>query len=124
MGICPRSFSHVAALTWRSTAGSLGLIMLLAFPLVRAHDFNAHFRFNEARRSTIRHTSIETNKSETPVDQISQNHQRPNPVIPVELKLNTDPQPDVTWVSSVPISRLLLRLKLGVSRTGPADPLL
>jgi hypothetical protein len=124
MGIRPRSFLHVAAATWCSTASSLGLIMLVAFPLVRAHDFNAHFRFNEARRSTIRHTSIETTKSETPVDQIPQIHGPANPVLPVELKLNTVPQPDVTWVSSVPISRLLLRLKLGVSRTGPADPLL
>ena len=124
MGICPKSLLHVAAVTWRSTASSLGLIVLLAFPLVRGHDFNAHFRFNEARRSTIRHTSIETTRSETPVDQISEIHGPPNPVIPVELKLNTVPQPDVTWVSPVPISRLVLRLKLGASGTGRADPLL
>jgi hypothetical protein len=124
MRIRPRSFLRLAEVACCTIAGAVGLIVLLGFPLVRAHDFNEHFRFNEARRFTIRHTSIETTKSEPAIDRILRTYMQPNPIIPVELKLNPGTQPDVTSVNSVPLPRLLMRLKLGVSRTRRADPLL
>lgn len=119
-----KSGAHVFSNVLQLGACILTIAMLLAFPAVTAHHFDEHYRTPHVRRWVVRHTCVAQPES-TASDRVQ-------PASVVETKLpatiqtesaNTrfavlEPAPDV------PLIRLLLRSKLGPSRSGSSDPLL
>jgi hypothetical protein len=99
------------------------VLMLLAFPIRSAHRFENHFRAPEVRRSIERHTVVAHSES-APVERIADQAVVPALWVPVDLREAIQPASEVELSASIPISRLLLRLKLGSARSGSQDPLL
>ena len=96
--------------------------MLLAFPIRSAHQFSDHFRTPEVRRSIERHTPIAHPDSRSA-------ERTPHQALLPALLIPTDDlgaiKPAAHFdLAEIPISRLLLRLKLGSSRSSSQDPLL
>jgi len=102
---------------------ALCVISLLLAPFVRAHDFSEHLRVNEARRETIRNTSIET-ASVHDAEQLAQKVPAPNPILRAVPQILPEPVSYTEPAPPVQINRLLMRYKLGNSRAGDPDPLL
>lgn len=101
----------------------VSVLMLLAFPLRSAHQFADHFRTPEVRRSIERHTPI-AHSDTGPTSGITHQIVLPVLLMPVDIGENPFPATNVYVSSETPISRFLLRLKLGLSGSGSQDPLL
>ena len=112
-----------AATLFNLAACVVSVLMLLAFPIRQADQFTNHFRTPEVRRSIERHTPIAQPES-GPAERIAHQAVMPSVVMPVETGNVVDPVAKVDLSFQVPLSRLLLRLKLGSSRSGGQDPLL
>lgn len=106
--------AHIAAC-------AIGLMMLLSVPIQRPHRFTDHFRGPEVRRSIERHTKIAPPES-GPENRIQFDVLR-RLAAPVDDEAEIKALPDFDPVPQVPLTRLLLRLKLASSRAGAQDPL-
>jgi hypothetical protein len=101
----------------------VSVLMLLAFPMQRGHQFAAHFRSPEVRRSIERHTPIAHPEAGT-AERIAHQAVLPALLVYVDTGDVVEPAANIEFASQVPLARLLLRLKLGPSRSGGQDPLL
>jgi hypothetical protein len=101
----------------------VSVLMLLVFPIRKAHQFTIHFRSPEVRRSIERHTPIAQPESE-PAERIAHHAVLPTLLVPIDTGDAVKPVADFERSPQVSLSRLLLRLKLGSSRSGSQDPLL
>jgi hypothetical protein len=101
----------------------VSVLMLLVFPMQRVHQYTNHFRAPEIRRSTLRHTPIAQRES-GPAERIAHQAVLPALLVYVDTGDVVEPAANIEFASQVPLSRLLLRLKLGPSRSGGQDPLL
>jgi hypothetical protein len=99
------------------------VLMLLAFPLRSTHHFADHFRNPEVRRSIERHTPIAHSDTET-TGRVAHQIVLPAFVSPLDIGKARFPVTKVQVSSETPISRFLLRLKLGSSRSGSQDLLI
>jgi hypothetical protein len=101
----------------------VSVLMLLAFPVQRVHQYTNHFRAPQIRRSIVRHTPIAHPEAGT-AERIA--NQAVLPALPVYIDTGDEvaPAANIEFVPQVPISHLLSRLKLGSSRSGGQDPLL
>ncbi|HXK06922.1 MAG TPA: hypothetical protein VMS37_31295 [Verrucomicrobiae bacterium] len=119
-----RASLHAVAVAVYTVANLLCLLTLVSFASTRAHDFNQHFRINEFRRWTIRHTAVESAATNEAADRALKAQAR------TDVQFSIEPDHDFQLasysepVSPVPFTRLLLRLKLGIHRTDASDPLL
>jgi len=121
----PRRVSlHAIAVAVHAVANLLCLLTLVLFAWTRVHDFNPHFRIDEFRRWTIRHTAVESAASNEAADRALKSQASVDVSLPVEPKHDFQLASYSEPVSPVPFTRLLLRLKLGVGRAGASDPLL
>jgi hypothetical protein len=98
------------------------ILMLLTFPGIRMHQPAEHLRMPGIRGSTAQHTSLDRTTADTS-ERISVDHRYLSALFvkseePTKARENIDPTP------SVPIVRLLLRLKVGPSPSALSDPLL
>ena len=102
----------------------VGMLTLVTFVTLQGHQFTDHFRAPEVRRSTERHTVLIESRNDAS-DKITV-AQRLSRVPVVDAKSVTRPlgQFDSSFVPTLPITRLLVRLKLGPSRSGGQDPLI
>jgi hypothetical protein len=100
----------------------VSILMLLAFPIRSAHQFSDHFRTPEVRRSIERHTPIAHPDSRS-AERTPHQALLPALLIPTDDLDALKPAAHFDF-AEIPISRLLLRLKLGSSRSGSQDPLL
>jgi hypothetical protein len=123
MSIRFHSITRKAATLLNLAVCVVSVLMLLAFPLRSAHQFTDHFRTPEVRRSIERHTPIAHPDSRI-ADRIAHQAIMPAFLVPVDIGEATFSVANVEVSSKTPISRLLLRLKLGSSRSGGQDPLL
>jgi hypothetical protein len=108
--------------TVRIVACLLSILMLTTFPAIRIHQSTVHLRMPGVRRSITQHTSLDRTTADSS-ERISVDHRYLDSVFvkneePQKAFGNIDPPP------SVPIIRLLLRLKLGPSPSDISDPLL
>ena len=101
----------------------VGVLMLLAFPIRQAHQFTNHFRTPEVRRSIERHTPIAHPEAGI-AERIAHQAVLPALLVHIDTGAVVEPAANIEFASQVPLSRLLLRLKLGSSRSGGQDPLL
>ena len=101
----------------------VSVLMLLAFPMQRVHQYTSHLRSPEVRRSIERHTPVAHSEAGT-AERIA--HQAVLPALLVHIDTGdvVEPAASTEFASQVPFSRLFLRLKLGSSRSGGQDPLL
>ncbi len=101
----------------------VSLLMLLVFPMGPEHQFTGHFRSPEVCQSIERHTPIAQPEART-TECIA--HQAALPALLMLINNGdvVEPVANIEFSPQVPLSRLLLRLKLGPSRSGGQDPLL
>jgi hypothetical protein len=97
------------------------ILMLMTFPTIRIHQPAEHLRTPGIWRSITRHTSLDRTTADSS-ERISVDHRCLETLFvkneePQKALGNIDPTP------SVPIVRLLLRLKLGPSPSDISDPL-
>jgi len=123
MGTRSNSTAFQAASVLNFAACLVSVLMLLAFPMQSAFRLADHFRAPEVRRSIVRHTFIAQHQS-GPVDRIARQAVLPAFPAPIDTENVTEPISNIEISSQVPLSRLLLRVKLGPSRSGGRDPLL
>jgi len=109
-----------------SLAGCVvSVAMLLVFPMQSAHQYANHFRTPQVRRSIERHTFIaHPDGDAAPAQRIANQAVFPALLVPLDAGNAVKPIANFELSSQVPISRLLLRLKLGSPRSGSQDPLL
>jgi hypothetical protein len=98
------------------------ILMLMTFPAIRVHQPAEHLRMPGIRSSITRHTSLDRTTADSS-ERISVDHRYLCTLFieneePQKALENIDPTP------SVPIIRLLVRLKLGPSPSDISDPLL
>ena len=99
------------------------VLMLLTLPVPRAHQFTDHFRAPEVRRSVERNVFLERTKSDAS-ERISTHYLQPTGLFRADTEDSVKPFREFALTPRVPLTRLLLRLKLGPSRSGTPDPLL
>ena len=122
----------MGALLQRSTVGiarSLyiaaclaSMVMLLTLSMALTHQNADHFRMPEVRRSVERHSFLNESKSDV-VDKISAQNLRPTIVFRGEPDPGVERIIEPAPIVQAPIMRLLMRLKLGPSRSSSPDPL-
>jgi hypothetical protein len=106
----------------RAGSSLIALVMLVSFPLTKNHDFGAHFRNAEVRRTVVRHALV-LQTEDSRVGQIVRRDIEPVLLIQVDLG-RFKPETKFFVVSRQPLRRLLLRLKsVHPGASGP-DPLL
>jgi hypothetical protein len=96
--------------------------MLLAFPANNIHRFENHFRLPRVRRSIEKNTPF-AQPELTGAEQIANADVAPTVLIAIATAVFSDPPARFQIVSEIPITRFLLRPKLGPSRSGESDPL-
>jgi hypothetical protein len=101
----------------------IGALMMFALPMQRAHQFTDHFRTREVRRTIERHTFLAQPEAD-PAERVAHIAILPALPVPVETCSNVKPLAAFEITPHVPLTRLLLRLKLGPSRASAQDPLL
>ena len=102
----------------------VSLLMLLAFPMSPAgHQFTGHFRTPEVCRSIERCTSIAHPEAGT-AERIARQAALPTLLVPIDTGDADAPVVNIEFAPQTPLSRMLLRLKPGSSRSGGPDPLL
>jgi hypothetical protein len=99
------------------------MLMLLAFPTQRVHQYSIHLRAPEIRRTIERHTFVVHPEAGT-AERIAYQAVMPGVLEPVATGDALKPVVHSDIFRQVPISHLLARLKLGSSRSGGQDPLL
>jgi hypothetical protein len=106
-----------------SAVCAVTLLMMLTFPISQGHQLTSHFRVPDVCRSTERRTPIAPPEAET-AERIA--HQAALPALPIPIIINevVEPTANIELPPQVPLSRLLLRLKIGSSRSSSQDPLL
>jgi hypothetical protein len=121
IGINSKAFKH--ADLFRFVACAFSVLMLLTLPIRSGHQYTNHFRTPEVRRTVERHTYV-AHTNAGPAESVP--HQ--NVLAPLLATVDDGdvikPVVDSEISTQIPISRLLLRLKLGWSRSGNQDPLL
>jgi hypothetical protein len=117
-----RDFRSIAAAAVRTALWLVGMLMVLAFPLQRAHSSLSHFRAHEARRSVVRHTLL----ARTPETATAkESHKRPTDFVAQFEDLDeSEPATKNCAIPAIPVKFYLTRLKLGSPHTGGQDPLL
>jgi hypothetical protein len=101
----------------------VGLLMILTFPVQRPHQFTAHFRGDEMRRSVQRHTSLAESEAGS-AERIAQRDVLPAIRVPVTIPPSVSLLAASKFRLPIGFRRLLLRLKLGPSGTCAPDPLI
>ncbi len=101
----------------------VSMLMLLAFPLERVHQYTNHLRAPEIRRTIERHTFVAHSEART-AERIANQAVMPAILESVETPDAVKPVVDFKLSPQVPISHLLARLKLGSVHSGGQDPLL
>ena len=113
MSIQSRFSSRLLIGFLRASAGLITLVMLVSFPLTKNHDFEAHFRNAEVRRTVVRHTIVSP-AEDSRTGQVVHRDIEPVVLIPVDPgKFN--PETKFIVVSCLRPRRLLLRLKIRAS---------
>jgi hypothetical protein len=118
----PRDFRSRAAVALREALWFVGVLMLVAFPLQRAHSSSSHFRTHEIRRSIVKHALLApTPKSYT----VQEAYRRPVSFARL-LERCDESEPAITrfTIPTIPVRLFLTRLKLAPSNNGRQDPLL
>jgi hypothetical protein len=117
-----RAFRRRLAATVRAVLWLVGMLMLLAFPLQRAHSSSPHFRAHEVRRSVARHTRL----ARTPETAAAEEAYKCPAVLARLLEDwdETEPAINSSTLPTIPVKLFLTRLKLGSSHAGGEDPLL
>ncbi len=117
---------HIATLRVASllnlVACVVGVLMLLAFPMERVHQYASHFRTPEARLSIEQHTPIAHPDGGT-TERIADQAVLPALLVPIYPGDVVEPIAKLEFSSLISLSRRLLRIKFGSSRDG-RDPLL
>jgi hypothetical protein len=101
----------------------LSVLSLLAFSMPPAHQCTVHLRTPEVRSSIERHTSVAEPEA-GPAGRIADGAVVSALFTPVDTANTVKSRENVEPSSEVPLTRLLLRLKLGPSRADGQDPLL
>ena len=107
----------------RLAAGLVVVVMLLLFPVTRAHDFGTHFRNPEVRRSIARHTFVAQSHDNIP-ERIAHTNLRPVVFTPIVTDRQIAPLENFDAIPHVTLARILKRLKLNPAGSGGTDPLL
>jgi len=97
--------------------------MLLTLPLSRVHQPTVHVRAPEFRRSVQRHIFLEQTKPDT-AERISAHYLQPTGLFQVDAADSAKLFKKFAPIPQVSLTRLLLRLKLGKSRSNTPDPLI
>jgi hypothetical protein len=119
-------FHHVSCgvLKTAQLIASLGvMLMLLTFPVGRIHQATDHFRSPEVRRSVERNVFLERTKSDASERVVPQKFKSPGLFL-IDTADSVKADKEFTPTPQIPLTRLLLRLKLGPSRSSTTDPLL
>src|SRR5689334_17372547 len=117
-----RNFSGSAAARIQVALWLVGILMLVAFPLQRAHSSLSHFRAHEVRRSLLRHTLLErTPQSATAAAACQSGHGFARLI---GLGDQSEPAIDNRAILTPPVKFFLTRLRLATSGAGSQDPLL
>jgi hypothetical protein len=98
-------------------------LMLLTLPVARVHQAADHFRSPEIRRSIERNVFLERTKNDSS-ERISASYLEPTSLFRTETEDSVKPFAGFVPIRQVPPTRLLMRFKLGSSRSGTPDPLL
>ena len=106
----------------RAAACVIAVAMLLEFPAYKSHQFKNHFRSPEVRRSIERHTFF-AQPEVTGAEQTAHPDVAPPVLVPVATPDFSKPLANFAIASEPPVTRYLLRLKLGPSRSSESDPL-
>jgi hypothetical protein len=118
-----KSVTKIATAIVRILACLASVGMLLTFPVIKAHNFNGHYRNPETRRLIVRHTEVAEAENAT-VENVARISTQPNPLlILLNLDTKSSDSTNVEPVLQVTPTRLFLRLKLGASPAGGEDPL-
>lgn len=112
------------ALFIRAAACLISLASLLAFSAPRPYQFRVHFRSTNIGRQVERRSFVDQSKSDVS-EEIVANYRQPGkiPVLGSEQQKKTITQVDSNEIR-IPLTNLVLRLKLGSSPRAPTDPLL
>jgi hypothetical protein len=102
---------------------ALSAMSLLAFSLRPAYQSTVHLRTPEVRRSVERHTSVAEPEA-SPAGRIADGAVVPALAAPVDAAITVKPRLEPEPSTEIPLTRLLLRLKLGPSRADGQDLLL
>ena len=95
--------------------------MLLTLPLSPAHQPTNHFRAPQLRSFVQRHSVLEETRSDVS-DRLALEQRQPSPILTVEEQTAAIPSGEFHSTPEVPISLLLLRLKLGPASSGGLEP--
>jgi hypothetical protein len=104
-------------------ASLIGALALLAFPIRGTHQFTAHFRTGEIRRSVESHT-FATQAEADPAKWVADCAALPAAPMLTVIRTSAKPLPFIRSASNVPLRRLLLRFKVGPAPAGAQDPLI
>ncbi len=99
------------------------LTLLLTLPLERSHQFANHLGAEQVRRSVERHTSYERTQADASNRVVPRDRLR-NPFELVDVSRLREPRANLEFLPLVPVTLLLVRLKLGTARASAQDPLL
>lgn len=108
----------------KAAAAILAIATLLAFPIRKPHQFANHFRPTELCRTMERLVTVAQPRPAEPgeiADQFSRVGSAAHALVEVSFTPLVAPAP-VT--DAVPLTRMLMRLKLGRTSSDPRDPLL
>jgi hypothetical protein len=97
------------------------MLMLLTFSIARIHQPADHFRMPETFRSVTRQISLDRTTCDSS-ERLSFEH-RHFDVMLINNEDTADSRREFDSTPSIPIIRLLLRLKLGPSASDSSDPL-
>jgi hypothetical protein len=123
MSIHLHSKTREAARLLNLAACVVSVLMMLAFPIRSAHQFESHLRNPEVRRSIERNTAV-ANPESKPSERISYRAVQPALFVLVNTGDASLPFANAKPFSYAVFPRLISRLKLGSSRSGGQDPLL
>ena len=118
-----RSCARATATCFEVAISVVGIVMLLSFPANASHQFDAHFRSNEVRRSIVRNASIAGPEADA-ARTVARIDAEPAIPMPVIAESAAKPLTTFDFSSDVSLVRLLQRFKLGPSRSSGSDPLL
>lgn len=105
------------------TISWLSVLALLTIPVLNVHRIACHFRPAQASRSVGRHVFLDQ-ASESSVDETPVEEHRPGPPLLTDISNLTEPSNSINIAPLPSISRLLLRLKVGLSGRSTQDPFL